>query len=292
MNRLVVAGMPYLHRAAPPVLPPAPFVTDWCGSRVDDEPLSVLHTVGPTSAEGLRLLVETALPQGNYYLDSSDNIAVRFPGDPSSGFRPQLLRTVRRGFEYELFYEHAEDVPLLQREWHRTLLMLALPMRSRGLVFHAAGVVFPDGIGIISPGASGAGKSTLVRTLTALGPDMTALSDDRIALTGLGDTLRIWGTPWHSAAHAASPVDVPCRATLFVAHGTSAGTRLKGLSPADATRRILKTAAIPFWESAGTDFALSLIDELVSRVPTFECSYVPSPGAGRSLVRELAQALS
>lgn len=290
-TQLAVAGISFVHHAQLPVVAPEWIVPSWTGSRVVDDPVTVYHRIGAASTEGLRLLRKTPLPHGDYYVDGAGHLAVRFPGHPESGLKPHLLRTVRKGFEYELLYESPSDAHRLQREWHRTLLMFTLPFRERGLAVHATGFTLEGGLGVVCPGVSGAGKSTLAKMLLSGGGEKpTLLSDDRVAVTADSSGLRVWGTPWQSSARVASPHDAPCRAMVFVGRGD--GARLRTITPAAAAKRLLRTVAIPFWDRAGTDFALSFVERMVSSLPSLEFEYRPSPSAATTLISDLSALLA
>jgi hypothetical protein len=167
--------------------------------------------------------------------------------------------------------------------------MLCLPLRGRGLVAHATGFLMPDGSAVLCPAVSGGGKSTLARMLsgrTDLG--MTLMSDDRIAITEEATGIQLWGTPWHSSAGAATATDGPLRMIVFPRRGAEA--RLSPIPASLAVRRILRTIGLPFWDPVATDYALGLIDRIVTSVPCFEFAYTPSEGAGAALVRGLLRA--
>ena len=164
---MAVAGIPFVHRGAPGVEVPVAIVPDWGGGRVECEPIVVSHSVGDTSVDRFRLIARTPPPTGDFFLDERGGVAVRFPGYAPVGIGPQLLRTVAAGYAYELVYESPRESSWLAREWHRTLTMLALPARRRGVLAHAAGFVFAPAVGILCPGVSGTGKSTIAATLRA-----------------------------------------------------------------------------------------------------------------------------
>lgn len=270
---------------------PSGFSPTWVGSRVDADPVTVSHRLAETDAESMQLLMRTPLPTGDFYLDGDRKVAVRFPGYPPAGIRPQLLKTLRAGFTYEIGYDSPGDALQVAREWHRTMLLMALPARRRGILAHAAGFVLPGGAGILCPGVSGTGKSTLASTVLA-DPrgGVIGLSDDRVAVTVDGESLRLWGTPWHSAAGTSSPDDAGCRAMVFVRHG--AGASLSRIAMPTALRLLLRSVAIPFWDSGATSFALEVIDRLLTGVPSFEFAYAPGPAAGRAFVESLMAALA
>ncbi|MBD3400233.1 MAG: hypothetical protein GF399_07865 [Candidatus Coatesbacteria bacterium] len=84
---------------------------------------------------------------------------------------------------------HAAGISWVLRPW---TAMLLLP--PRGLLFHAAGLVSPEGRGYLCPGVSGAGKSTLSRNL--LGQGWRVLSDELPAVRRDDDGWRLLYTPF------------------------------------------------------------------------------------------------
>lgn len=290
-SRFSVAGIPFVHEAPPGVSVPQWITPAWEGSRVVDEPIRIYHEIGDTGVEGLRPVITTSLPHGEYFVDSERKMAIRALGEGPHVDRPQLLRTRRSGFDYTIRYERAVDTTRMQWGWHRTIFMFALPLRRRGLSVHASGFVLPNGFGVIAPGVSGAGKSTLARTLVAAGVGgLTVVGDDRIAVTRGPDGLQLWGTPWHSSAGTAVAVDAPCRAIIFMRRGD--GVNVARIAPQDASRRLIRTVAIPFWDDEATGFALEMIDTMVTDLPCFEVAYAPARLAGEKIVSELLTALA
>lgn len=289
-NPLAVAGIPFVHEGSPGLEVPVYLTPLWAGTDVSEEPIRVYHSLGETMPGDLRRLLDSPLPLGDYYLDARRDVAVRTQAADLPGYRPQLLRTKRRGFEYALLYEDPSDSLRLQWGWHRTIFMLALPLRSRGLMVHSTGFLLPNGLGIVAPGISGAGKSTLARLLQEhAGTGVTVVGDDRIAVTCERPRLRMWGTPWHSSAGAAVAADADLGALVFVARGS--GAHLAPLAPGIALRRLLRAVGLPFWDPVATAFALEMIDRMVTETPCFEFTYTPSPHAGQVLIESLLSAL-
>lgn len=286
LDPLAVAGIPFVHKAEPGIATPDRLTPAWAGCRVTSPPVVVHHVIGDTSPSGLEPLIEAPIALGDYFLDGAGQIAVRSRPAQTPGFRQQLLLTRRAGYEYEIRYSEPADSPLLQWGWHRTMLMLCLPLRGEGLVAHATGFLMADGSAVLCPAISGGGKSTLARMLGGR-PELgtTLMSDDRIAITEEPTGLHLWGTPWHSSAGAANAVDGALRTLVFACRGS--GARLSPISPSAAVRRILRTVGLPFWDPVATDYALGLIDRLVNSVPAFEFSYSPSDEACSALMRGL-----
>lgn len=285
-NPLAIAGIPFVHEGSPGLELPVRVTAKWPGTEVREEPIRVYHSLGETQPRDLRRLLDSPIPLGDYYLDDRRDVAVRTQAEDLPGYRPQLLRTKRRGFEYALRYEHPSDTLRLQWGWHRTIFMLALPLRSRGLMVHSTGFLLPSGVGIVAPGISGAGKSTLARLLLEHArAGVTVVGDDRIAVTAERPRLRMWGTPWHSSAGAAVAADADLGALVFVGRGS--GAHLAPLAPGIALRRLLRTVGLPFWDPAATAFALEMIDRMVTEIPCFEFTYTPSLHAGEMLIESL-----
>lgn len=288
--RLSVAGIPFQHFSDPGVPVPRWITPGWTGSRVTDAPIIVHHGVGDTVTTDLYPLMDDAPPYGEYFVDSDQQLAIRSRGMGISGDLPQLLRTRRNGFEYNMRYARADDALRLQWGWHRTIFMFALPGRERGVTVHATGFIVPGGRGILCPGVSGDGKSTLAQTMLAEPSGRaTVIGDDRIALTAEADGLRIWGTPWHSSAGTALAADAKCSALVFVRHG--AGATLTALSPKVTSRRLMRTVAVPFWDARATTFALDMVERVVAEVQAFEFCYEPKPMAAAVMVDALLAAL-
>lgn len=291
-----IAGIPIAHRAPDDVQVISELMDGWTGSRITEPPIILEHTVGATDLSGLHLISPS--PEGgynfSYYMGPDGRVVVGYRGalqlasGPTREFT-QAMFAVDDGYRYELRYEAAQEAPLLQRLWLRTMFMHALPSRRRGLAAHGCGLLVPDLGGILFPGVSGAGKSTLARQLADDGFAGHLLSDDRLIVTGERDHLRLWGTPWFSQAVAGHGADGPLRAAVFLHHGT--GATVRDIAPGEALRRVMRTLAFPFWSAALMEPALDLVDRLVTSVPLFEFSYRPSPGATTVLLDELHRLL-
>ena len=284
MMGTAVAGIPIVHHAPDGVAVRREIVAGWPGSRVTDEPIRIHHEVGDTSAEGLDPIVDAPPPLGTYYRDAAGHLAVRSRG--RGGYLPQLLRTSRPGYDYSLRYESVDDAARMQWGWQRTIFMFALTARGRGVAAHACGFLLPDGRGVLAPGISGSGKSTLARSLSQDAPgDVTVLGDDRIAVTEEPDGFRVWGTPWHSTARLASPLDGPLAAIVLVRHGRESAVR--PVAPREVARALLRTLAFPFWDEALMAAVMQQADRIATSVPGYEFAYAPEPGAVRALLSAL-----
>ena len=291
----VVAGIPILNDAPGGLDVRARLSVPWTPSRVTEEPLRIVHEVADEAILGGRAIEPPRSEESafRYVIDDRSTIAVEMDGVVAlvggSVRLRQRMRTRRPGAEYVLQYTDAAHAALVQWSWRRIVFMDALASRGRGLAAHGCGFVLPSGAGVLAPGVSGAGKSTLGRMLAADGA-ARVLSDDRVAVTSEPDAMRIWGTPWPSAANLADPADAPLRAIVFVRHGGA--PLLRDVRSSEALRLVLRALALPFWNHGLLERALPLVDRLVGETPAFEYSYAPRPGSGLALTRDLARRIA
>jgi hypothetical protein len=282
-----VGGVPVVHRVPPELAVVATTGRQWAGSRVADDPIMISHQMGRVERSGLTPFARGPYPLNEYLLDERGAPAIL---SDAGGAPRQALRTRRPGYEYELTYE---AVPERGWEWvwQRTLFMLALPARRRGLLVHASAFVLPDDGGVVvCPGASGVGKSTLAAQVASdFGDRAPVLSDERVIITldeeGAGAP-RVWGTPWHSTAALASALDGPLAAIVLPSRGDAPA--LTRLPPGEAVARLVGAFALPFWDDAATAWGLALVDRVVSSAPIWRFDYRPRPGAAAALVQALA----
>lgn len=291
----VVAGIPIVHDAPPGLDTVARLSTPWRPSRVTEEPLRIVHELSDEPITGGRPVEQPRTEESafRYLIDERHSIAVEMNGevalDAGTVRLRQRMRTRVPGFEYVLQYGDPAHSALVQWTWQRIVFMDALASRGRGFAAHGCGFVLRSGAGILAPGISGAGKSTLARQLASDGA-ARVLSDDRLAMIAGLEGMRIWGTPWPSAANLADSGDAPLRALVFVRRGDVPTVR--ELRASEALRRVLRTLALPFWSHSLLERAFPLVDRLVGETPAFEFSYAPSPGAGWMLVREIERRLA
>ncbi len=289
----VIAGIPIVHEVPAGIDALARLSAPWTPGRVTDAPLRIVHEVGDDRVVGREIEPpRTEESAYRYVIDEAGAIAVEMDGAVSLVDGPRRLRQRMRtrvpGAEYVLQYSDPADAALLQWSWQRTVFMDALTGRGRGVAAHGCGFVLPSGAGILAPGVSGAGKSTLARVLAADGA-ARVLSDDRLAVTCERDALRIWGTPWPSAANLADSADAPLRALVFVRRGGD--PVLHEMRPVEALRHVLRALALPFWSRTLLDRSLPLVDRLLAEARAFEFAYAPVAGAGEHLVRALERRL-
>jgi hypothetical protein len=154
----------------------------------------------------------------------------------------------------------------------------------QGALIHAAGVDV-GGRGFIFAGRSGAGKSTLCRRLAGR-KGMELLSDDRIAVRRIGDRFMAYGTPWAGDQGTALNRSMPLCGICFLRHAD--GDKVVRLDPRQALERLLPVASIPWYDRETVTKILSLCDDLLAQVPTFELQF-RADGRVAEVLEELAQ---
>jgi hypothetical protein len=152
------------------------------------------------------------------------------------------------------------------------LILLNLLARGRGVEVHACGLMDAGGNGSLFLGQSGAGKTTTAKIWETV-PGITILSDDRIILRKIGDTIWMYGTPWHGEGRLSHPGQAPLRHIYFLRHGTANELILQ--STCDAITRLFACSFPLFHSAEALDFTLSFFDEVASRVPAYELRFLP-----------------
>lgn len=163
--------------------------------------------------------------------------------------------------------------PPLLHPVDRVLGMGVLAHRS-GFIVHSCGWSCA-GRAVLFPGVSGAGKTTLCRQLLAAGRG-TVLSDDRVIVREGPEGFRAFGTPWPGDARQARNESAPLAAIGFIEK--SSEHRLTPIRPAEALRRLLEAASVPWFSAPLRDLVLPLVERLVSRVPAYRVGFRPEPG--------------
>jgi hypothetical protein len=169
-------------------------------------------------------------------------------------------------------------MPPLLHPVDRVLAMGVLAHRN-GFIVHSCGWAC-RGKSVLFPGVSGAGKTTLCRQLMAAGQGVI-LSDDRVILRADADGFRACGTPWPGDAKQARNEAAPLAALGFIEK--SADHRLTPIRPAEALRRLMEAASIPWFAPRLRDRVLPLVERLVESVPAYRVGFRPDPGVAEIL---------
>ncbi len=176
------------------------------------------------------------------------------------------------------------DIRLVERrsgpEWQSLIGFGAseLILRNRivfvtGLLFHACGVD-DRGRGLLVVGHSGSGKSTQSR-LWAEQPDVTVLSDDRVAVRLDGSRPRIHGTPWGGDADFGTNDHAPLTAVVVL--GQASENTLRPLPRENAAAELAARAFLPFWDASLMERALGVLERLIEQVPVYSLECRPEP---------------
>ena len=212
------------------------------------------------------------------YLDGDDHLVVL--GPPASPTWQARLhggttRRVSLTCGDALVRERARPVVLvnpLRYPLDQILLTWAL-RGARGAVVHCAGLRLGD-TGLILAGPSGAGKTTIMSCIAGRGP-WEELSDDRIlVLRDAGaNHFRMHGTPWAGEGQIAAPFDAKLGAIAFLHHAET--SRLQRIAPGRAARELVPTLSVPWFDEQGADAGLTLCQDLVTSIPTFDLFFRP-----------------
>ncbi len=211
---------------------------------------------------------------GSWSLGTVDGRTVyRFHADQH---RPYLWAEPDAGFRVVEVWQEPDgrrQMPPLLHPVDRVLFMGVLAHRSAFIV-HSCGWSC-NGKSVLFPGVSGAGKTTLCRQLMAAGQGRI-LSDDRVVLREGPEGFRACGTPWPGDAKQARNESAPLAALGFIEQAPE--HRLTPIPPAEALRRLMEAASIPWYSSDLRDLVLPLVERLVSTVPAYRVGFRPDPG--------------
>jgi hypothetical protein len=250
-----------------PAQPPPPFVH--VHARWGDPRVAAGGQVAFDSGKGLWRLYRTADGPQIVFTSPALGPAPYQAATFSDDFREGVV-TIRR----DAFAARLPVYPLhypLDEVW-----MVHLLSRGLGVEVHAAGVVLPDGRGWLFVGVSGAGKSTLSRLWRAQ-PDVTVLSDERIILRREGQSLRMYGTPWHGDGQIAEPGSARLDRVFFLRHNPR--NVLGDVAVTDAVTRLFVCGFTPFHDAAGLAFSLGFLEGVARDCRCQDLGFVPDASA-------------
>jgi hypothetical protein len=184
----------------------------------------------------------------------------------------------------EHLIEGPEDRPVVRHVAHYPLdqiLTVNGLVRSQGLLLHAAGARI-DNRGILFVGRSGAGKTTVTMLLENIEQAFEFMSDDRIALHTNDGRILAFGTPWPGDARIAVNISAPASALCFLTQAPR--TALHELTTADAIKRLLPAASVPWYDRELVEAALDFCETLFAQVPAYELAF---RGDGEGLMEAL-----
>jgi hypothetical protein len=121
-------------------------------------------------------------------------------------------------------------------------------------------------------GQSGAGKTTIAK-LWEKEPGVTILSDDRIILRKMENTIWMYGTPWHGDAMLASPSRAPITTIHFLQKGQK--NELISQEPTNSITSLFACSFPLFYNRGALDFTLGFLEDVVRNVPCYELKFKP-----------------
>jgi len=140
-----------------------------------------------------------------------------------------------------------------------------------GVVVHSAGIDC-EGSGILFCGPSGIGKSTQAG-LWKQHKNAKILNADRTALRVTEDGVLVYGTPWSGSSKENMNSKAALKGIFFLRQAKE--NSLSILSPSEAVNYMLPRCFLPFGCEELMDLALSNIEKILGRVPSFLLSCLP-----------------
>lgn len=224
-------------------------------------------------------------PEGRKVFDSGDIWQLYYTGgeylfsfnSPLLGSIPYKLARINKDFTtgkillHEPYFDHSQPVNPLEYPLDELLLINFLAL-GKGVEIHACGIIDQLGQGRLFVGQSGAGKTTIARLLKET-KGITVLSDDRIILRQMGQTVWMYGTPWHGEAGLASPARAPLSQVYFLEKGSR--NELAPQKRAEALGRLFACSFLPFYSHEGLAFTLGFLEDVVKATPCHVLKFLP-----------------
>jgi hypothetical protein len=150
------------------------------------------------------------------------------------------------------------------------ILTIILLSSRNGIVVHACGID-DGGRGYLFLGNSTNGKSTIAKLWHDRGA--TVLNDDRIIVRERDGVFWMYGTPWHGTFAETALRALPVEKIFFLKHGNK--NRLLPKAGSKAVSMLLTRSFPTFWDRAGMEQALGLMDRMVGALPCYELHFLP-----------------
>lgn len=96
------------------------------------------------------------------------------------------------------------------------------------------------------------------------------------------DGWRVHGTPWPGDAGIARNRSAPLSALVFLAQADH--NAIVPIAPADALRRLLIVASVPWYDAEYLPPTLDTADRLLAEVPCYEFRFVKAPSAADTII--------
>lgn len=152
-------------------------------------------------------------------------------------------------------------------EYMGTGLMFAQELLAfEGSFLHASAIVL-DGKAYLFSAPSGTGKSTHAEKWCRLF-GAQYLNDDKPALRKVDGVWMAYGTPWSGKHDLSQPIGAPVGGIAFVKRGSE--NSIRPLPAAEAVPRFMSQSLWRLYKQTSMERQLSLVDELLRRVPIWE----------------------
>ncbi|MEA1928796.1 MAG: hypothetical protein U9N73_11380 [Candidatus Auribacterota bacterium] len=155
------------------------------------------------------------------------------------------------------------------------LLFSHLLLPREGMILHAGAVKINDEA-FLFPAASGGGKSTWVDLSNTM-PSWSVLGEDKIIIRKSGDDYLIFGTPWNPRPEFQKADSAPLRGIFFLHH--SLENQIAKINQFSALQEMLQQAFMPFSERDELDRAVSILEDVIQRVPSYSFGFRPDQTA-------------
>jgi len=207
---------------------------------------------------------------------------------PIMGAHPYKMATFAKGFDsgevylHESYFNQNQHIYPLEYPLDELIINNFLA-RGRGVEVHACGILNSRGQGYLFVGQSTAGKTTMAK-LWENEPG-TILSDDRIILRRMEDTIWMYGTPWHGEAMLASSSRAQLTAVYFLEKGQK--NELVVQKPSDSISRLFACSFPPFYNRDALDFTLTFLEDITKSVPCSELKFTPDKSVTEFILKAM-----
>lgn len=155
------------------------------------------------------------------------------------------------------------------------LLFSHLLLPREGMIIHAAAVKINDEA-FLFPAASGGGKSTWADLFSRM-PSWSVLGEDKIIMRKSGDDYLIFGAPWNPRPEFQKTDSAPLRGIFFLHH--SPENQIAKINQFSALQEMLQQAFMPFNERDELDRAVSILEDVIHRIPAYSFGFSPDQSA-------------
>ncbi len=145
-----------------------------------------------------------------------------------------------------------------------------------GLVLHASAVVL-NGRAYLFSAPSGTGKSTHTKLWCETFPGAYILNDDKPAIRMVDGEIYVYGTPWAGKCRTQRNERVPLGGICVLERGET--DSIRRMSTAEAMVPLYEQIGHRFLDEEAVSGLLSLLGEILARVPICRLTCTPTPHA-------------